>query len=89
MGTVYLVHFDQPYYHAQHYLGWSEDVNARLDRHLSGNGSKLLRAVSKANIGFRVVRTWDGDRKLERRLHKQKNSPKLCPICKGKCEVIR
>lgn len=40
-----------------------------------------MKAVSQANIRWRVVRTWDGDRNFERRLHNAKNSKKICPIC--------
>ncbi|MBB5085041.1 putative GIY-YIG superfamily endonuclease [Nonomuraea endophytica] len=29
-GTVYLLHFAQPYRHARHYLGWTTDLQARL-----------------------------------------------------------
>lgn len=40
-----------------------------------------MKAVSQSNIRWRVVRTWDGDRSFERRLHNAKNSRKICPIC--------
>jgi hypothetical protein len=37
--------------------------------------------VRGAGIGFEVARTWDGDRRLERRLKNQRNAPaRLCPI---------
>jgi hypothetical protein len=32
-GTVYLLHFDRPYRHARHYLGWAEDLDNRLAEH--------------------------------------------------------
>jgi predicted GIY-YIG superfamily endonuclease len=83
MGTVYLIHFDRPYHHARHYLGYTDDLPARLDRHLAGNGGRLLQVVRAAGIGYQVVRAWEGDRGLERKLKKQKGSPRLCPICKG------
>jgi predicted GIY-YIG superfamily endonuclease len=35
MGTVYLIHFDRPYHHARHYIGYTDDVDARLAGHLS------------------------------------------------------
>ena len=25
-GTVYLLHFSEPYKHARHYTGWTEDL---------------------------------------------------------------
>jgi hypothetical protein len=40
--------------------------------------------VLGAGIGFEVARTWDGDRRLERRLKNQRNAPaRLCPICRA------
>lgn len=80
-GTIYLLHFDRPFGHAKHYLGWTEGpLENRLNAHATGNGSKLMSHVTAAGIGFTCVRTWQGDRHLERRL-KQRHSPKLCPIC--------
>ena len=86
-GTIYLIHFDRPYKHARHYIGWTKDLEARLAIHKAGDGARLLRAVNQADIGWRVVRTWEGTRDDERRLHNQKNSPsRLCPVCKAECK---
>lgn len=82
---VYLLHFDRPLEHAQHYLGFADDIDARIERHRAGNGSKLVRAALDAGIGFRLVRVWEGmDRNGERKLKKRKNGCKLCPLCMGK-----
>jgi hypothetical protein len=84
-GTVYLIHLQRPYRHARHYLGWTLDVERRLAVHRAGGGSPLLRAAVAAGISFEVARTWPGDRHLERRLHRYKNTPaRLCPICRSK-----
>ncbi len=84
---VYLLHFDKPYCHARHYLGYvkaEEGLDARVKRHKRGGGSKLIKAIVQAGIGFTVVRVWpDGSQELERRLKNQKHTPRLCPICKG------
>jgi predicted GIY-YIG superfamily endonuclease len=93
----YLLHFEQPicstkYYidengvghghTTQHYLGWSDDVPARIQAHRDGRGARLTEVAKERGIGFEVVRTWDGeDRHFERALKNQKNSPRLCPIC--------
>lgn len=83
-GTIYLIHLNRAYRHARHYLGWTLDIERRLATHRQGHGSPLLRAATAAGITFDVVRTWPGDRHLERRLHNAKNSPaRLCPICRG------
>lgn len=81
MGTVYLLHFDRPYKHARHYLGYTDDLDQRIEAHRNGNGARLVEVVMQAGIGFTVARTWDGDRDLERRLKNQHNGPRLCPIC--------
>ena len=87
-GTVYMIHLQRPYRHARHYLGWTHDVEQRLAVHRQGQGSPLLRAAVAAGITFDVVRTWPGDRHLERRLHNAKNSPaRLCPVCRGKTSM--
>lgn len=81
--SVYLLHFQQPYRHAQHYLGYAEDLAARLQAHRSGNGARLVEVVTQAGIGWELVRVWeDGDRTFERRLKNQKNARRLCPICR-------
>ena len=84
MGTVYLLHFDRPYRHTAHYMGWALDVEARIKQHRDGNGARLMRVIKDAGIGFQLARTWKGDRKLERRLKKQKQARKLCKICTTK-----
>lgn len=87
--TIYLLHFNQPYFHARHYLGSTDDLTRRLAEHRSGQGSKLIAAAMAAGISFQLVRTWPGDRSQERQLHNRKNSPKLCPICAGTDEGVR
>jgi len=78
---VYLLHFDTPYKHARHYLGSSDDVAERIERHRQGRGARLMEVIAQAGIGFQLARTWDGGRTEERKLKNQKNSPRLCPIC--------
>ena len=31
-----MLHFDQPYRHARHYVGWTADLLDRLDPHAAG-----------------------------------------------------
>lgn len=78
---VYLLHFSERYKHAGHYLGFAEDLEARLERHRTGRGARLVEVITEAGLDFQLVRTWNGDRMLERQLKKQKNGPRLCPLC--------
>lgn len=91
LGTVYLIHFHRPIGNASnvrgqalHYMGWAWNLEDRLERHRVGRGSHLMRAVMQQGIGWDVVRTWNGDRSLERKLKNQKNASRLCPVCQGK-----
>lgn len=83
MGTVYLLHFSPPYKHARHYLGFTSyrDVSIRLQRHQSGQGATLTRVAVEAGVELVLVRTWKGNRDLERRLKRWHGSTKLCPLC--------
>jgi hypothetical protein len=87
--ALYLIHFERPYRHASHYLGFldtsrrslQEALDTRMDFHRAGRGSRLLRAVSAAEIDWEVVRLWEeGTRTDERRL-KGHSSTRLCPTC--------
>lgn len=81
---VYLIHFDEPFKHAEHYIGFvtkQSNLSLRMDHHKNGRGARLMDAVSKAGIDWRVVRYWPkGDRTFERRL-KGRSAKRYCPIC--------
>jgi len=79
--TVYLIHFEQPYWHAQHYLGTAADLAARIAEHQAGTGAKLLAAVNRAGIQWSVVRTWPGSYAQEKALKRRHNGRDLCPVC--------
>lgn len=81
MGTVYLIHFNQPFGHARHYLGWASDLDGRLRHHEKGTGANLLKHARAAGVTWVLARTWPGDRHLERRLHNGGHA-RRCPVCK-------
>lgn len=87
-GTVYLLHFDRPFSHARHYLGWASPGNLhwRLSHHGGESGANLLWHVAKAGIGWELARTWGGDRHLERRLKNRGGAARLCPVCRPELE---
>jgi predicted GIY-YIG superfamily endonuclease len=82
-GQVYLLHFEVPYRHAQHYLGWTEDLPTRLKDHRRGRGARLMEVITAAGIRFTLARTWPGTRTLERRLKNRGGHARLCPICQA------
>ncbi|GLH97372.1 hypothetical protein [Phytohabitans aurantiacus] len=81
IGTIYLLHFDRPYRHARHYLGWARDLDARLAHHAAGTGARLLAVVAAAGITWTLARTWTGTKTRERALKRQGGASRRCPLC--------
>jgi len=90
---VYLIHFQQTIgtakHSAQHYIGSTNNVPGRLQRHRSGRGARILQYCNKTAIDYNVIRVWlCSDQKTamqwERQLKRYKNSKKLCPKCNPK-----
>jgi len=86
---IYLLHFNRRYHHAGHYLGFTDNLTARLAAHRAGNGARLVEVVTAAGISFVLARVWEGDRHMERKLHRRKASPRMCPICRRAAELRR
>lgn len=80
-GTVYLLHFSEPYKHARHYIGWTEDLPARLEAHRGGRGARLMEVINTAGIGFTLARTWPGTKSRERQIKTQGGASRHCPEC--------
>ena len=81
-GTVYLLHFDQPYKHARHYVGWTaRNIKRRLAEHEAGRGARLLAVVRAAGIGWQLARMWPGSRERERQIKRQGGHARKCPLC--------
>jgi hypothetical protein len=80
-NKVYLIHLDKPLHHARHYLGFSEDLPKRLQKHRNGQGATFMKAIAKEGITWHVSRIWDGDRTFERMLKDKHNASHLCPTC--------
>ena len=81
VGTVYLLHFDRPYQHARHYIGWARDVEARLAAHAAGRGARLLEVAAAAGISWTLARTWQGTRTRERQIKNCGGASRCCPLC--------
>jgi predicted GIY-YIG superfamily endonuclease len=81
-GTVYLLHFERPFNGPmRHYLGWTTDLDKRLEDHRRGHGSVTTRRAFEQGIGFELVRTWQGPPSLERKLKAQGAQTNACPRC--------
>jgi predicted GIY-YIG superfamily endonuclease len=83
MGTIYLIHFSVPLYHARHYVGYTRNrLEDRIEEHKQNRGARILAHLNSLGIEWKVVKTWNGDRNEERRLKKSTKSCFLCPICR-------
>lgn len=77
---IYILELERPMHHAKYYLGFCESEATfpnRLHQHQTGTGAKMLAAAAARGIGWRVVITLPGDRRKERQLKRQKNTPRL------------
>lgn len=80
-GVVYIIQLEQPLggprHFAEFYVGWTTNLDARLAEHRSGNGAAMLRAAVERGIAFDVIIAFPGTRADERRIKRQKNTPKF------------
>ncbi len=84
VGSVYLLHFAEPYFHARHYVGFTRNVRRRLQQHRAGRGARLMAVIAEEGIAFVLARTWENvTRVFERRVHRNRNSRRMCPLCAG------
>ena len=78
-GVIYMLHFHRPYKHARHYIGWTDDLLDRLDRHAAGRGARLVAVIWHAGIGFTLVRICEGTRRTERAIKNAGGQVRYCP----------
>ncbi len=81
LGVVYMLHFSEPYKHARHYVGWTEDLLHRLDQHATGHGARLVTVIWSAGIGFTLIRICEGTRATERAIKNEGGAVRYCPAC--------
>lgn len=88
MTGVYLIHFETPYKHAKHYLGFATDIYRRLNKHKSGTGARLMQVIQQEGIEWQLARVWkDATRNDERKMKNAGGGARYCPICKQFHEV--
>jgi hypothetical protein len=83
--AVYILHFDKPFHHSRHYVGWAKEPTAetRINHHHNGtSGVRYIEAALAAGVTFRVARIWpDASRNFERQLKNTHSTADYCPIC--------
>lgn len=85
VGYVYVLHFDRPLAHAQHYVGCTTDPRGRAITHAQGRGARIVRAALAAGIGFEVAALGTthvrGMRRIERQTKDWHRAAEFCPLC--------
>jgi predicted GIY-YIG superfamily endonuclease len=85
---VYLVHLERPLPGGRHYVGYTDDLEKRIELHRAGQGAKFLKQANEAGIGWIVVRVWmNADRDKERSI-KGMSARIVCPVCKAKAAEL-
>ena len=81
-GVTYLIHTLRPLAHLRHYLGWTQNLEQRLEEHRSGRGARVMQVLKEQGIEWELARTWPNTtRKFERKLKSQGGLSRHCPIC--------
>jgi hypothetical protein len=87
MGEVYLFHFNAPLGNlsnpraqARHYLGFSDDFDARIKKQLAGRGAKIVAAALKQGLIFELYH-WPACLATEKLIKRRKQTSLYCPAC--------
>lgn len=91
---VYILHFERPFKHARHYVGYCEDsrFDERMkEHHAARYQDSFMGKVNAAGIKWEVARVIPGaDENLERRIKFiWKRTAALCPCCTEKPKEIK
>ena len=79
---VYLIRFSEPIspnHTTQYYLGSTNNLPRRVQEHRQ-ESKGMFGAAKARGINWRVVRCFTGGFEVEKRLKRQKNNRRMCPI---------
>jgi len=86
-GEIYLFHFHQPLGNpnnrraqASHYVGFCEDLEARIAKQLAGRGAKIVAAALARGIGYDLYH-WPACLAVEKLIKARKQTSLYCPAC--------
>src|SRR5438128_566262 len=84
-GFIYLLHWRNREGRVEHYVGWTQDLEARLKAHCSDSGGcPTTRQYRQAGMRGVLVRLWRGNVWGERKLQQTLDFPDDCPVCCGR-----
>jgi hypothetical protein len=91
MSFIYILHFERPLCHAQHYTGATTNLIRRTARHQKGHGAAITAAVVAEGIAMHIGGIYmvtDGNLfDAEKRAKARKNGRTMCQICNPKGTV--
>ena len=83
-GLLYLLCFRERLgtdkHSIKHYLGFTWDLDARLEKHRAGQGARITEVLKERGIHFDVAAVWPGNRGVENQL-KLHSATRICPRC--------
>lgn len=83
---LYILHFDVPLHHAAHYVGVTADLEKRLEKHRSGRGAKILKAVQSLGGTWRLATVYEIAEikdmyRVEKKVKDSHGGRPYCTIC--------
>ena len=88
MAYIYILHLHKPCSHAEHYLGHTSDIRARLIAHATGRGATYLARMRAKGYRWHLCHLAQCPaytaHLIERRLKAEGHSPRYCPVCLGR-----
>lgn len=91
-GWVYVLHFNEPIAHAQHYIGCTENLFERLTTHAQGRGATIVKECLCRGIGFRVGAVGMCNltelRSIERGAKDWHGASEFCEVCNAESRRI-
>jgi len=82
---IYILHFHQKHFHAQHYAGCTAALAKRLDTHANSQGANLLRVINDQGLTWELGGLYSCShaemRRQERGLKNMKSAERFCQIC--------
>lgn len=86
-GHLYIFHFNAPLGNlanpraqASHYCGFTDDLDARIKKQLSGKGAKLVAAALRQGLIFELYH-WEACLATEKLVKRYKKTSAFCPAC--------
>ncbi|GEP11803.1 endonuclease [Methylobacterium gnaphalii] len=86
--SVYVLHFDPPFAHARHYIGFTPDptVARRVSEHMTcgPRGNPLVKAAIGAGCAVTLAHAFEGEvygRDFERNLKARRTTRAWCACC--------